>query len=149
MPLLIMLTRMNPAALARCAENEAAYNDEMRENLRNGQILDFYAVLGRYDHVIMAHAKDMREAALLSGEIALKMDMTIETLPALRPDLTEEPAGPGLESTGVRQPNPPSPPAQLQGEIIDTPAAETPEPVPIPQRRRTPRRSSTPTTNAI
>ena len=149
MPLLIMLTRMNPTALARCAENEAAYNDEMREDLRNGQVLDFYAVLGRYDYVIMAHAKDMREAALLSGEIALKMDMSIETLPALRPDLSEEPASPGLESTGVREPNQPRPPNQHLGDIIDTPAAETPEPVQIPQRRHTPRRSSSPTANAI
>ena len=144
-----MLTRMNHTALARCAENESTYNDEMRETLRNGEVLDFYAVLGHYDYVVLAHAKDMNEAALLSGEIALKMDMTIETLPALRPNLREEPTSPGMETSGVRQPNPPTIPAQDVGALAETPAAETPDPVLIPQRRQRTRRPSDRNTDAI
>lgn len=47
-----------------------------------GAILGQYAVLGRYDFVVMAEAEDNEAVARLSLEIGVKAGLHIETLPA-------------------------------------------------------------------
>ena len=142
MPLYVMLAHMNPHALARSEADEAAYNQQLAEPHQNGEVMDFYAVLGQYDFVIMAHAADIYEAARLSGEIALQMDLSIETLPALRKNLDEAPANPPMETAGVRQPNPPRPSGRPARTAVPTPAVETPDTAESAQPRRAHRSAS-------
>ena len=145
MPLYVMLTRMNQPGLQRCTTHEATYHQELKSNHQNGEVLDFYAVIGQYDYVIMAHATNIQKAALLSGEISLKMDMTIETLPALRANLNEESATPPEEATGVREPNPTTPPSRATGVIVETPKPDRQHQTvaEVPQHLRTPRQNET------
>ena len=67
-----------------------------------GRVLTQYAVLGRYDFVIIAEAADNQSAVRLSLELGALAGINIETLPALPIGvLTEmEPGGDELD-TGV------------------------------------------------
>lgn len=123
MPLYVMLANMHPEALARCNANEAAYHDEFRSPHENGEILEFLPVVGLYDYIIMAHTAGIQSAARLSGEISLKMGLTIQTLPALPTNLNEAPDEPPVESAGVREPTP-SPTTGPTGAIVQRPEQE-------------------------
>lgn len=58
---------------------EAAHDIE----IEGAQVLGQYAVLGRYDFVMMVEANDNDAAARLSLEIGVKVGLHIETLPAI------------------------------------------------------------------
>ena len=51
--------------------------------VRGAEILGRYAVLGRYDFVIMVEADDNEAVARLSIEIGVRTGMHVETLPAI------------------------------------------------------------------
>ncbi len=52
-------------------------------NVEGAMILGQYAVLGRYDFVMMADAEDNDAVARLSVEIGVRTGLHIETLPAI------------------------------------------------------------------
>ena len=49
----------------------------------SSKVLTQYAVLGRYDFVIITEASDNQSAVRLSLELSVKAGLNIETLPAL------------------------------------------------------------------
>lgn len=49
----------------------------------NSKVLTQYAVLGRYDFVIITEAEDNQSAARLSLDLGVRAGLNIETLPAL------------------------------------------------------------------
>ena len=51
--------------------------------IEGAEVLGQYAVLGRYDFVMMVEADDNDAAARLSLEIGVKVGLHIETLPAI------------------------------------------------------------------
>ncbi len=62
------------------------------------EILGQYAVLGRYDYVMMVEAEDNDAVARLSLELGVKAGLHIETLPAiaigfLDPRIVDDPVG--------------------------------------------------------
>ncbi len=72
------------------------------------ELLGQYAVLGRYDFVMMVEADDNDAVARLSLEFGVKVGLHIETLPAiaigfLRQDPTDDPI---WSLTSVEQPTP-------------------------------------------
>ena len=59
--------------------NEAANDSETSAS----KVLTQYAVLGRYDFVIITEAEDNQSAARLSLDLGVRAGLNIETLPAL------------------------------------------------------------------
>src|ERR671919_2888244 len=55
----------------------------MSSNCDSAEIMGQYAVLGKYDFVMMAEAADNEAVARLSLEIGVRAGLHIETLPAL------------------------------------------------------------------
>lgn len=69
---------------------------------RDAKILGQYAVLGRYDFVMVADAKDNEAVARLSVDLAVQIGLHIETLPALAIGvLTEDDGDDDTEATGA------------------------------------------------
>ena len=72
------------------------------------ELLGQYAVLGRYDYVMLVEADDNDAVARLSLEFGVRVGLHIETLPAiaigfLRQDPTDDPI---WSLTSVEQPTP-------------------------------------------
>ena len=136
MPLYVMLAKLRESGLARSQENEAGYNEALRGPRRHGEVLDFYAVVGQYDYVIMAHAASIDEAARLSSEIAATMGMKISTLPTVHGDDQTPAVEPPSVSAGVREPLPPLPPdINAAAEASAPESAETEQAVAAANRR--------------
>ena len=57
------------------------------------EILTQYAVLGRFDFVMLAEAKDNDAVARLSLEMSHRVGMHIETLPAIALNMLSDPDG--------------------------------------------------------
>jgi uncharacterized protein with GYD domain len=98
-------------------------SDQMIETIRDchcqgAQILSQYAVLGKYDYVIMAEADDNEAAGRLALEIGIKAGLHTETLPAMaigvlienRPDDDE------LDAEFAERPTRPAEEWQLPGD---------------------------------
>ena len=84
MPLYIMLANFTGRGRRMAQENpnllsEAAVGAETATS----KVLTQYAVLGRYDFVIITEAADNQSVVRLSLELAVRAGVTIETLPAL------------------------------------------------------------------
>ena len=84
MPLYVMLANLTERGRAMAQENpnllgEAATNLETMSS----KVLTQYAVLGRYDFVIVAEATDNQSVVRLSLDLATEAGLNIETLPAL------------------------------------------------------------------
>ena len=137
MPLYVMLTKMTQQAIDRCNEDETGYHQQIKGPHQYGEVLDFHPVVGRYDYVIMAHAKDIHEAAKLSTEIRQKLRMSVETMPSLGPGSSQTTPTPPMEVTWVREPSAPAAPTMVTGaareaEPEQAPAEETEQ---LPQRQ--------------
>ena len=93
--------RSNPNLLTEAAA---------RAESSSGRVLTEYAVLGRYDFVIIAEADDNQSAVRLSLELSSLAGVNIETLPALPIGVLsdEEHAG-ALSDTAVAMSVPESP----------------------------------------
>ena len=70
------------------------------------EILGQYAVLGRYDFVMMVQADDNDAVARLSLELGMRIGLHIETLPAVAVGFLADlhPNDPGGQDTGVELP---------------------------------------------
>ena len=66
-------------------------------NCDGGGIMSQYAVLGRYDFVMMAEATDNEAVARLSREVGVRVGLHIETVPALAIGVPDEGAQDQLE----------------------------------------------------
>ena len=64
----------DPDLLVNCTRNV---------NIEGAEILGTYAVLGRYDYVLMVDAEDNEAVAKISLEIGVGTGLHIETLPAI------------------------------------------------------------------
>ena len=84
MPLYIMLANFTGRGRRMSQKNpnllsESAFDVETPSS----KVLSQYAVLGRYDFVIITEASDNQSAVRLSLELAVRAGLNIETLPAL------------------------------------------------------------------
>lgn len=70
------------------------------------EILGQYAVLGRYDYVMMVRADDNDEVARMSLELGMGIGLHIETLPAIAVGFLSDlhPPAPDGQTTGVEIP---------------------------------------------
>ena len=78
-------------------------------SIPGAEILGRYAVLGRYDFIMMIEADDNEAVARLSLEVGVLTGMHMETRPAIAMGFLTDPLGdgPGSQSTSVQQITPP------------------------------------------
>ena len=127
MPLYVMLGNLHPNGLSRAHHAPDAYHEMLRGSHHHGEVMDFYPVIGQYDYVVMAHATSPAAAARLSGEIAVKMEMKITTLPTVRDDDTEPATSePPATTTGVREPRRPRSPRNSAATAVEPATGTTP-----------------------
>jgi uncharacterized protein with GYD domain len=84
MALYFLLGTLNETGQKRLLHNSEQMIDTIRDcHCQGAQILSQYAVLGKYDFVIMAEADDNEVVGRLALEIGIKAGLHIETLPAM------------------------------------------------------------------
>ena len=84
MPLYVMLANLTGRGRRMGHENPNLLSEAAAAvETSSGRILTQYAVLGRYDFVIITEAADNQSAVRLSLELGLTAGLNIETLPAL------------------------------------------------------------------
>ena len=84
MPLYIMLATLTGRGRRMEYDNPNLISDAANEaETATSKVLSRYAVLGRYDFVIITEANDNQSAARLSLELGVRAGLNIETLPAL------------------------------------------------------------------
>ncbi len=104
MSLYFLLGTLTSAGQQMVSENRNLLVEATRNvDVDRAEILGRYAVLGRYDFVIMAEADDNDAAARLSLEIGVKAGLHIETLPAIAIGFLSEqlPDDPARRATSV------------------------------------------------
>jgi uncharacterized protein with GYD domain len=118
MALYFLLATLNETGQRMLLHN----SDQMMETIRDchcqgAQILGQYAVLGKYDYIIMAEADDNEAVGRLALEIGVKAGLNTETLPAMaigglmenRPDDDE------MDTEFAERPTHPTEEGQLPG----------------------------------
>ena len=94
MPLYFLLGNVTENGQRRLRENPDLVVESVRDcDCEGAEILTQYAVLGRYDFVMLAEARDNDAVARLSLEMSYRVGMHIETLPAIALHLLSEPEG--------------------------------------------------------
>jgi uncharacterized protein with GYD domain len=84
MPFYFLLSRLTDEGRRMVHSNHQMVVDTAREvNVEGAEILGQYAVLGRYDYVMMVEADDNDAVARLSVELGVRSGLHIETLPAI------------------------------------------------------------------
>ena len=84
MPLYVMLANLTGRGRRMGHDNPNLLSDAAASvETASGKVLTQYAVLGRYDFVIITEAADNQAAVRLSLELGLAAGLNIETLPAL------------------------------------------------------------------
>ena len=84
MPLYFLLgTLSQDGQKLLCNNADLAVEAVRSVDVEDADILGQYAVLGRYDFILLAEAEDNEAAAKLSLDIGVRMGMHIETLPAI------------------------------------------------------------------
>ncbi len=84
MSLYFFLGTLSAAGQQMVHQNRDLIVEAAREvEIEGAEVLGQYAVLGRYDFVMMVEADDNDAAARLSLEIGVKVGLHIETLPAI------------------------------------------------------------------
>ena len=116
MPLYFLLGTLTSAGQKLLHENHDLVVDSTRNITVDGaEIMGQYAVLGRYDYLMMVEADDNDAVARLSLELGVKTGLHVETLPAiaigfLNDQLADDPT---WSLTSIAQPTPPEePPAE-------------------------------------
>ena len=96
--------------------------DQMIETIRDyhcqgARILSQYAILGKYDYIIMAEADDNEAVGRLALEIGVKAGLSTETLPAMAIGVLIEnrPADDELDAEFADRPTHPTEEWQLPG----------------------------------
>ena len=84
MPLYIMLANYTGRGRRMGQDNPNSLSEAASAvETQSSKVLSQYAVLGRYDFVIITEAYDNHSAVRLSLELGLRAGLNIETLPAL------------------------------------------------------------------
>ena len=84
MSLYFLLGNVTSAGREKLRNNPNLVIEEARSlGVEGAQILGQYAVLGRYDFVMMVEAQDNDAAAHVSLELGVRVGLRIETLPAI------------------------------------------------------------------
>lgn len=84
MSLYIMLASFTGRGRRMGQDNPNLLNDAANDaETPSSKVLTQYAVLGRYDFVIITEAEDNQSAARLSLDLGVRAGLNIETLPAL------------------------------------------------------------------
>ena len=84
MPLYVMLANLTGRGRRMGHDNPNLLSDAAAAvETPSGRVLTQYAVLGRYDFVIITEAADNQSAVRLSLELGVTAGLNIETLPAL------------------------------------------------------------------
>ncbi len=96
MPLYFLMGNITENGQRRLRDNPDLVIESVRDcECEGAEILTQYAVLGRFDFVMLAEAHDNDAVARLSLEMSYRVGMHIETLPAIAlgqlADLNEEP----------------------------------------------------------
>ena len=98
MSLYFLLGTLTSTGQKMVHENHGLVVDATRDiNIEGAEVLGQYAVLGRYDFVMMVEADDNDAVARLSLEIGVRTGLHVETLPAiaigfLNENLTDDPS---------------------------------------------------------
>ena len=110
MPLYFLLGTLSETGQRMLQSNPDLMIESIREcHFVDAKILGQYAVLGKYDYVMMAEADDNEAVGRLALEIGVKAGLHTETLPAMGiGDLVDD--GPGGD--------------ELQAEVSETPSRE-------------------------
>jgi uncharacterized protein with GYD domain len=109
MPLYFLLSSLTSTGQRLLHDNHDLVVEAARDiEVGGAEILGQYAVLGKYDFVMMVEAEDNAAVARLSLEMGVRTGLHIETLPAiaigfLRQHPYNEPA---LSLTSVQEPVP-------------------------------------------
>jgi len=104
MPLYFLLGTLTEYGQRMLRNNPELLIDAVRDcDCEGAEILGQYAVLGRYDFVMMAEAADNEAAAKISLDLGVRIGLHIETLPAIAiGHMTEENGeSPDSESEGA------------------------------------------------
>ncbi len=84
MPLYFLLGTLNETGQQMLQRNPNLMTETVKDcKIPGAHILGQYAVLGRYDYVMMAEADDNEAVGRLALEIAVKVGLHTETLPAM------------------------------------------------------------------
>ena len=84
MPLYFLLGTLNDSGQRMLLRNPDLMVDAIRDcECEGAQVLGQYAVLGKYDYVMMAEADDNEAVGRLALEIGVKVGLHTETLPAM------------------------------------------------------------------
>ena len=85
-------------------DNPDLVMDAVREcDSPGAEIMGQYAVLGKYDFVMLAEAEDNESAARLSLELGVRVGLHVETLPAMAIGvLSEDESGESASTEDVR-----------------------------------------------
>ena len=84
MPLYIMLASFTGRGRRMGQDNPNLLSEAANDSeTSSSKVLTQYAVLGRYDFVIITEAQDNQSAARLSLDLGVRAGLNIETLPAL------------------------------------------------------------------
>ena len=84
MSLYFLLGTLTPAGQQMVYENRDLVTDASRDiDVEGAEILGQYAVLGKYDYLMLVEADDNDAVARLSLEIGVRVGLHIETLPAI------------------------------------------------------------------
>ena len=98
---------MTAAGQSMMHENHNLVIESTREiDVEGAEILGQYAVLGKYDFMMMVEASDNDAVARLSLEIGVKCGLHIESLPAIAIGFLNDslPGGPDWRVTSVESP---------------------------------------------
>ena len=124
MPLYFLLGTLTSTGQKLLHENHNLVVDSTREIAVEGaEIMGQYAVLGRYDYLMMVEANDNDAVARLSLELGVRTGLHVETLPAiaigfLNDRLADDPS---CSLTSIERPTPERP-------ITERPIPERPTP---------------------
>ena len=84
MPLYFLLGTLNERGQGMLKDNPDLLINSVSEcDCPGAEILGQYAVLGKYDFVMLAEADDNESAARLSLELGVRVGLHVETLPAM------------------------------------------------------------------
>ena len=101
MPLYFLLGTLTEYGQRMLRNNPELLIEAVRDcDCDDAEILGQYAVLGRYDFVMMAEAADNEAAAKISLDLGVRIGLHVETLPAIAIGLMadEEEGGPDVQA---------------------------------------------------
>ena len=115
MPLYFLLGTMTSTGQKLLHENHDLVVESTRDiSVEGAEIMGQYAVLGRYDYLMMVEADDNDAVARLSLEMGVRTGLHMETLPAIAIGFLDDRLAndPSWSLTSIENPNPTTPEEQ-------------------------------------